>query len=66
MKYNTLQWWIYLVKFLTRATPWGPNSFNLMQFLGKIWQNRMWAHPRRVGTPTLRKSWICHSIENFY
>ena len=36
------QWLIYIVEFWTRA-PRGTNSFNFMQFLGEIWQNRMLA-----------------------
>ena len=37
---------------------WGPNSFNFI--FGKFWQNRMLAAPRRVSTPTWRKSRIHH------
>ena len=29
----------------TRAPPGGPNSFDFMQFFGKIWQNRMLVPP---------------------
>ena len=33
-----------------RAPP-GPNSFNFMQFIGKISQNRMLAHPGGLASP---------------
>ena len=47
-----------------RVSPGGPNSFNFMQFFGKIWQNRMLAPPPlpSVGAPTSEKSWIRHCI----
>ena len=35
-----MQWWIYIVKFLMR--PPDPNSFNFMQFLGKIGKIVCW------------------------
>ena len=39
--------------------PWGPNSFNFMQFLGIFGKIVCW-HPRRVGAPSYRGSWIRH------
>ena len=33
------------------AHPRGPNSFNFMQFFGKIWQNRMLAPPGGLVPP---------------
>ena len=50
--------------FAKDAPPRGPNSFNFMQFFGKIWQNRMLARPPEgVAPPTSGKSWICHYVE---
>ena len=34
-------------------SPGGPNSFNFMQFFGKIWQNHMLPPRWRVGAPRL-------------
>ena len=31
--------------------PGGPNSFNFMQFFGKIWQNRMLVPPGELAPP---------------
>ena len=45
----SLQWRISRGGGEGRAPP-GPNSFNFMQFIGKIWQNRMLALPPR-GNP---------------
>ena len=30
---------------VTIGDPGGPNSFNVMQFFGRIWQNRMLVYP---------------------
>ena len=52
---------------LWRIPPGNPNSFNFMQFLGKIWQNRMLV-PRGVGAPprgnprSATASYLFHSI----
>ena len=40
--------------------PGGPNSFNFMQFLGKIDKFVCWRPPRGVGAPSSGKSWIRH------
>ena len=45
----------------TRPFPGGPNSFNFMQFLGKLGKILCWRPPpQRVGEPTSGKSWIRH------
>ena len=41
-RYHLCQWRIYIVKFWT---PRGPNSFNFMQFLGKIGKIVCWRPP---------------------
>ena len=44
-----------------RAPPLGSSiSLNFMQFLGKFGKFVSWRPHRRVGTPTLGKSWIRH------
>ena len=47
------QWRIYIVKFWTLAPPLprGPNSFNFIQFFGKIWQNHVLAPPGGLAPP---------------
>ena len=54
------QWRIYIVKFWTRPPPRGPNSFNFMQFSGKIGKIVCWRLPRGVCAPSSGKSWIRH------
>ena len=39
------QWRIYIVKFWTRAPPWGSKFFQFHAVFRKIWQNRMLAPP---------------------
>ena len=44
-----MQWWIYIVQFLT--PPPGPNSFNFMQFLGKFGKIKCWRPPPESWRP---------------
>ena len=53
------QWRIYIVKFWTRPTPRGPNSFNFTSFWDNLVKSYV-ATPWRVGAPTSGKSWIRH------
>ena len=46
--------------------PWGPNSFNFMQFLGKFGKIVCWRLPWRVGAPSSGKSWIRHCFPNCF
>ena len=41
-------------------SPWGPNSFNFMQFFGKFGKIVCWCAPWRARAPTSGKSWIRH------
>ena len=47
------QWRIYIVKFWTRAPPWGSKFFQFHAVFGKIWQNRMLAPPLGSWRPLL-------------
>ena len=45
------QWWIYIVKFWTRASPPRSKFFQFHAVFGKIWQNRMLAPPGELAPP---------------
>ena len=47
-------------KGLEGRPPWGPNSFNFIQFLGKFGKIVCWRPPWGVGAPSSGKSWIRH------
>ena len=46
-----VQWRIYIVKFWTRAPPWGSKFFQFHAVFGKIWQNRMLVPPGELAPP---------------
>ena len=46
--------------------PGGRNSFNFMQFLGKIWRNRMLAPPWGVGAPSSGNPGSATAVVSFF